>query len=101
MNMDTADGRSRLYRLLAMRVGEETSFADFCREFEQVFNFEVRRGDLSPEEEKTFTEVFDTVVWYSSVASERAELPTHFKDEASVATAISKARGQLGIELKD
>lgn len=97
MRTEAADGRERLFRLVRARLGKDISVEDFCREFERTYNFGVNEGELSPTEQEVFSELFDTVAWFTPLASERQELPKHFKDEKAVEAAVCKARLDLEI----
>ena len=97
MRAETTEGRKRLYGLVRARLGKDISVEDFCREFERTYNFGVSEGELSPSEQEIFSELFDTVAWFTPLASERQELPKHFKDEKAVEAAVCKARLELEV----
>lgn len=84
-------------KLLELELGRNVAHEDFCRAFEQTYNFGLESGDLSPTEDRVLRELFDTVAWFTPIRKERDELPTHFKNEKDVEVALAKAKAELGI----
>ncbi len=86
--------REKLLALLAKKVGEELSVDRFRIEWEGIFNFELERSSVLPEEFDMFQRVFDTVIWYSPFSHERKEVP-NYKSEEDVYQVLNEVRAVL------
>lgn len=54
----------------------------------------IDKKELQPDDIKIFSELFDTVVWYSPVVEERIETP-NYKSEEDVMSAVKHAARRL------
>ncbi len=95
--MNSTDGRAHLYRLLQRNLDADKALAEFCKEYEETYNFGICEGELDREEERIFSDLFDTVAWFASDPEELAELPTHFKDSEAVRRAVAEAHDRLDL----
>ncbi len=91
-----AGARGRLLELIEMALSDAISVQDFCDRFETVYNLQLDKSALGPDEAPVLKGVFDKIVWYSPFPEERAKIP-HYIGEDDVKTAVAKAAGALGI----
>ena len=66
----------------------------FCDQFEQFFNIDLEKHELSLHEKAVFTKLFDTIIWYSPYEKERQEIQ-NYVDEEAVFRAAKRAADQL------
>ena len=86
---------SELHRkLLADYLGGRIDTALFCSNFEQAFNFDVDRRDLTAMESAAFKRVFDEAVYFSPFPEERAEVST-YRSEEKIRQAARAAVAEL------
>lgn len=90
------EARDLLVGLLKLDLGNEIGYDEFRCRYEEVFNFELERASVSPEEFVTFQRLFDTVVWYSPFPEERAAIPNYVGEDA-IDAVVEEARRVLGI----
>ena len=79
--------RERLYWLLRLLQQGQLGTEEFCQEFEQTYNFELDKEDLSSAEAVAFAALFDKVVWFSPFAEDRGRIPNYL-GEAEVRAAV-------------
>jgi hypothetical protein len=91
-----AGARGRLLGLIEMALADAISVQDFCDRFETIYNLELDKSDLRPDEAPVLKAVFDKIVWYSPFPEERAKIP-HYIGEEDVKKAVAKAAAALGI----
>jgi hypothetical protein len=68
---------------------------EFAPQYEQVWNFELKAGDVDETEAAIFKEVFDAAAWYTPYEEDRESYPG-FKSEAAVFGAVEHALEKLG-----
>lgn len=83
-----------LHKLLADYLGGSIDTALFCSNFEQAFNFDVDRCDLTPTEEAAFERLFNEVVYFSPFPEERAAIP-NYRNETEIRQAAEAADAAL------
>jgi hypothetical protein len=71
----------------------------FCEEFEKTFNFEVKSGELSADDERVFRRLFERVVYYSPLAEERARIANYLSEDG-VREAVEDAVADLDRQSK-
>lgn len=71
----------------ALPVGE------FCKQFEQMWNFE-RTAPLAPEVERLMSDLFDIIGWYTPIEQDRRRVGS-FRDESDVLKAARQTRAAL------
>ena len=86
---------SLLRTILAKKIEGQLTHTEFCAQIEHAYNFETAPDEISKEEEKVFSDLFDVAAWFTADHDARAEAPTHFKDEAAVDAAIRRAKEKL------
>jgi hypothetical protein len=96
MSEHDPEARTRLLKLLKLRLGKDIGYDEFRIEFESAFNFGLDRTTVSEQEFKVFQRVFDTVIWYSPFPDERAMI-TNYIGEAEMESIVAEARRVLGI----
>lgn len=100
--------RKNLEKIMRAKPGEELSHEEFRLAVEEFYNFGLQPGDLSEPELQALKALFDVVVWYSPLPSERQSI-AHYRDEEDVERAWAAARvvlmypmvdylGTLGVE---
>jgi len=87
-------GSDLLRKLLADYLGGRIDTPLFCSNFEQAFNFDVDRRELTPSENAAFQRLFDEVVYFSLFPEERASIPNYRSDE-QIRQAARAAEAQL------
>ena len=87
--------RSKLIGLMKRLHAREILVEEFAPEFERLWNFELKRGDVDEVEARVFESVFDTAAWYTPVEEDREAYPG-FKSEAAVMGAVEQALERLG-----
>lgn len=73
--------RDQLYTLLERFQSGHLDAQAFCSTFERIYNLELDKAELSPQEAPAFSELFDKVVWFSPFAAERQGIPNYLGDE--------------------
>ncbi|MBX9647650.1 MAG: hypothetical protein K2X57_11405 [Xanthobacteraceae bacterium] len=68
-------GRPKLYWLIDLYLSGHHDVRTFCREFENTYNFEVKKLELTRDEEAAFSALFDKVVMYSNIEAELKTVP--------------------------
>ncbi len=86
--------REKLLDLLSKGVDRELSVDRFRIEWENIFNFELERSSVTPEEFDLFQRVFDTVVWYSPFSRERELIP-NYRSEEDVYRELDEVHAEL------
>ena len=89
---DPHSPRRRLYGILRQVLEGDLSVEAFCGAFEQIYNFEINRTELSLQQRDAFDTLFDRVVWYSPFEEERARVPQYLGDDeimSAVRTAVN------------
>lgn len=87
-------GSDLLHHLLADYLATRIDTPLFCSNFEQAFNFDVDRRELTPVESNAFQRLFDEVVYFSPISEERAEVPNYRSDE-QIRQAACAAEAEL------
>lgn len=93
---DQESARELIFRLLSLRIGDEISHEEFRSRFEQLFNLELEKDEVSSAEHDALAELFDCVVWYSPFVEERQSIP-NYVGEDQVDAAVTRARAKLSI----
>jgi len=70
--------------------------ATFCKEFEQIYNFETDKAQLSAPELSAFGDLFSTVATYSPFSLERATIPI-YRSAEQIGAAVRVAQAKLGL----
>ena len=83
-----------LHKLLNDYLGGSIDTALFCSNFEQAFNFDVNRRELTAVENAAFKRLFDEVVYFSPFPEERAEVPT-YRSEEQIRQSARAAEAEL------
>jgi hypothetical protein len=91
------DSGKRLHELLRQFLEGNLSTDLFCEKFESAYNFDVDKSKLSDDEATAFRRLFDAVVWYSPIESERNRIPNYL-DEEGVSRVAAKASRLLSGE---
>lgn len=68
---------------------------EFAPKYEQVWNFELRSGDVDEAEAEIFKQVFDIAAWYTPYEEDRESNPG-FKSEAAATGTVEQALERLG-----
>ena len=79
----TGDG---LRQIIVSFLAGETDTGEFCRRFEEAFNFEADKAALSEQEYGAYERLFNEVVYYSPFPEERAVIP-NYRGEAQIRAA--------------
>lgn len=87
-------GSELLHKLLDDYLGGRIDTPLFCSGFEQAFNFDVNRRDLTAQENSAFGRLFDEVVYFSPFSEERADIP-HYRSEEQIRKAACAAEAEL------
>lgn len=87
-------GSELLHKLLADYLGGSIDTALFCENFEQAYNFDVDRRELTAKEGAAFQRLFDEVVYFSPFPEERAAIP-HYRSEKQIRQAAVATQAQL------
>lgn len=61
MSKHDPEARTRLLKLLRLKLGKDIGYDDFRIEFESTFNFSLDRATVSEQEFQVFQRVFDTL----------------------------------------
>jgi hypothetical protein len=91
---EQASPRARLYALMDLVVDERMTIEEFCAQFETTYNIDLDKAQLDQVECAAFSVLFDKVVWYSPIASERSSIANYVGEEQILA-AVSHARRVL------
>lgn len=86
--------RAKLYWLINLFLSNHLDVRTFCQEFEQTYNFDVDRSELSADELAAFGRLFDNAVMYSPFEDERKVYPGYV-GETQVRKAALAARATL------
>ena len=89
-----ATAREDLVRLMKRLRSRDIQVAEFCEQYEPIWNFELQEADLAEGEAAIFERVFNVVAWYNPFPEER-ETYSGFKSEAAVAGAVAEALENL------
>lgn len=87
---------TRLRGLISSYLSDSINAEAFCGAFEQLYNMEIDKSELSSLEDTVFRALFDKIVWYSPFPDERKQIPNYIGDE-EVRRAVQDAARQLGI----
>ena len=87
-------GSGLLHTLLADYLGGRIDTPLFCENFEQAYNLDVDRRELTTEEGAAFQRLFDEVVYFSPFPEERAAIP-HYRSEEQIRQAAVATKAQL------
>jgi len=90
-------GSELLHKLLADYLSGRIDTQLFCSNFEQAFNFDVARDELSDRENASFQLLFDKVVSFSPFAEERATVP-NYRSEGEIRRAAVAAEIELAAD---
>jgi len=90
--------RLRLHRLLREFLAGALGTEAFCAQFEHTYNLDLDKTTLSSREAAAFGQLFEDVVWYSPIPSERAEIP-NYRNEADINRAAKAAAASLDEQL--
>lgn len=96
MNAPNTDAKDRLFRLIAGVLANEIPFNSFVEDYEQVFNFELEKASVPPNELSPLRELFDVVVFFSQYPEDLAAYPG-YKTESQVREATSAAAAKLSL----
>jgi len=87
-------GSELLRKLLADYLRNRIDTPLFCSNFEEAFNFNVDRRELTPVESGAFQQLFDEVIYFSPFPEERAEIP-RYRTEEQIRQAARAAEAEL------
>lgn len=90
-------GGELLHKLLADFLGGRIDTQLFCSNFEQAYNFDVERHELTGRESATFQRLFDEIVYFSSFSEERATVPI-YRSEEQIRRAAMVAEAELAVD---
>jgi hypothetical protein len=94
LNRNPKELFSYLDELFLRVLRKEVSIEDFCREYEDIFNFELTRDGLSLVEHEIYEKLFDTIAWFSPDPRDHAQT-RRFTDEPGVLTAVELTVAEL------
>ena len=89
------NARAKLLELMRRLRAREILVEEFAPEYERIWNFELKSGDVEPPEGEIFNQVFDAAAWYTPLEEDRAFYPG-FKSEAAVLGMVEQALEKLG-----
>jgi len=92
---DLPTGRAKLHWLIDLYLSGHHDVGTFCREFERAYNFEVKKLELSPEEQAAFSELLKKVVMFSPFEAERKTIPIYVGPR-DIKAATTLAKRSLG-----
>lgn len=84
------DARERLIQLMTDVLDRRIMVDEFCREYERVWNFELKAAELREGEAPLFEQVFDAAAWYTPIEEDRAAYPG-FKSEEAILSRVEDA----------
>lgn len=87
-------GKAKLYWLIDLYLSGHHDVRTFCKEFEQTYNFEIEKAELSAAELSAFGDLFSTVIMYSPFPSELATVPI-YRSAEQIRAAVSAAQAKL------
>jgi hypothetical protein len=85
-----------LKQLLGDYIAGDLETELFCSRFEHIYNMELDRDSLTPNEAAAFGPLFEEVVWYSPFPEERSSIPNYRSAEDIRKAAEIAARGLYG-----
>ncbi|WP_208855154.1 hypothetical protein [Leptospira alexanderi] len=68
---------------------------EFCRKYEDLFNFKLEKSNLSEQTMQSLVKLFDRVVWYSPFLEERKKI-SGYLNEKEIIESILQCRNELG-----
>ena len=77
MSNDDFSPKGRLLTYLDLFARGEMDASLFAGNFEQVYNLELNKADLSPAEAAAFASLFEKVAWFSPIEEERQKIPNY------------------------
>ncbi|MDB6167386.1 MAG: hypothetical protein JWM88_250 [Verrucomicrobia bacterium] len=77
MNKDEFSPRNRLLTYLDLFVRGAMDAPSFAGNFEQVYNLELNKADLSATEAAAFANLFEKVAWFTPIEEERQKIPNY------------------------
>jgi hypothetical protein len=92
--------RIELEIIMREQPGKALTHDQFRIAVNDFYNFTLKPGDLSGEEMKALKDLFDVIIWYSPLPTERQKIP-HYRDEKDVERAWAKARTVLRFPTAD
>jgi hypothetical protein len=87
-------GRLKLYWLIDLYLSDHHDVRTFCREFHNAYNFEVKKAELTAEENDAFGALFDKVVMYSPIEAELKTVP-FYVSAAEIRTVATTTKSLL------
>lgn len=90
------EGSELLHKLLADYLGGKIDTPLFCSNFEQAFNFDVDRRQLTAMEKAVFEQLFNEVVYFSPFPDELANIPI-YRSEEQIRSAARAAEAELAV----
>jgi hypothetical protein len=84
------EARERLIQLMKDVLDRRIMVDEFCREYERVWNFELKAAELRQGEASLFERVFDAAAWYTPVEEDRKAYPG-FKSEEAILGHVAEA----------
>lgn len=90
-------GSELLHKLLADYLGGRIDTPLFCSNFEQAFNFDVDRRELTARENAAFQRLFDQVIYFSPFPEERAII-SNYRGEEEIRQAARVAETELATD---
>ena len=88
------EGSELLRKLLADYLCGRIGTPLFCSNFEQAFNFDVDRRELTARESAAFERLFNEVVYFSPFPDERETIP-NYRNEEQIRQAARAAEAEL------
>jgi hypothetical protein len=95
MSEDDFSPRGRLLAYLDLFVRGEMDAQSFAGNYEQVYNLELNKAELSSVEATAFAGLFEKVAWFSPIEEERRKIPNYVAPSELLAEA-QKAHSMLG-----
>jgi hypothetical protein len=80
--------------LVADVLAGKLRIAEFCSQFEHVYNMELDKRTLLSDEAEAFAELFEQVIWYSPYPDERERIKQYHGDK-EIREAVGRAADKL------
>ena len=83
-----------LRKLVAKFIGQTLDTPTFCAWFEQAYNFDIEKTELTADERDVFEALFNEVVYFSPFPDERATI-ANYRGEDDIFDAARAAEAKL------
>ena len=83
-----------LRKLIANFIDHKLDVPTFCAWFEQSYNFDTERAELTARERDAFEGLFNEVVYYSPLPDERATI-ANYRGEDEIVDAVRATQAKL------